>query len=218
MVTPPTAAPKRVARILVVEDEALIAMELSDRLTTLGYETCGPCARGEDALEIIKSHPPDLVLMDINLAGSFSGLDTAERLLKTHDVPVVFLTAYSDASLVERALKTEAYGFLIKPYQEREFQLTIEFALHRHAAQRETRELNAQLQTALSEVKTLEGLLPICGHCKKIRDEDQEWHGMEAFIAQRAAVSFSHSFCPDCFAAEMAAIPKAAPAELSLPA
>ena len=141
--------------------------------------------------------------MDINLAGTLNGLETAERLRDIIDLPVVFLTAYSDSNLIQRALRTEAYGYLIKPYREREMGLAIEFALHRHASQRQLRELNEQLQHALTEVKQLQGLLPICGHCKKIRDEEETWHGLEEFIATRAEVSFTHSFCPECFQAEM---------------
>jgi len=86
------------ARVFVVEDEALIAMELVDRLQELGYVVCGRALRGDQALERIPAAEPDLILMDINLGPGPSGIEVAERLRASSDVPVLFLTAYSDPS------------------------------------------------------------------------------------------------------------------------
>ncbi len=133
-------------RIFVVEDEALIAMELESRLESMGYEVVGTVARGEDAVEAVPAAAPDLVLMDIRLAGEMSGVDTASALSELVDVPVVFLSAFSDESLVRGALEVRPFGYLVKPFEERELHLTIQAALVHHR-------LEAQLKHALSSVE-----------------------------------------------------------------
>ncbi len=138
-VTPPT-------RVFIVEDEALIAMELSDRLTDLGYAVVGRASRGEQALEAIISSAPDVVLMDIRLAGSLTGIETAARLRSHLDVPVIFLSAYSDAELLRQAGEVQPFGYLVKPFEERELHATIEMALYRHRMERALRESHASLE------------------------------------------------------------------------
>src|SRR3954453_14789320 len=90
-------------RVLIVEDEALIAMEIADRLSSLGYTVCGSASRGEQALDEIQVTRPDLVLMDVRLAGKLTGIETAARLRETRGLPVIFLSAYSDADLLRQA-------------------------------------------------------------------------------------------------------------------
>ncbi len=129
--------PRPAARIFIVEDEALVAMELEDRLCGMGYEVCGRAARGAGAVDAIVRAEPDLVLMDIRLADDVTGIDVAEQLRVRSDVPVVFLTAYSDDDLTGRARRVQPFGFLVKPFQEREVRVNIEIALYKHAAERE---------------------------------------------------------------------------------
>ncbi|MCF7765048.1 MAG: response regulator [Verrucomicrobia bacterium] len=124
-----------IASIFLAEDEALIAMELAARLNSLGYAVCGTAARGEDLLRDILKTQTDLILMDINLAGELDGIDTASRLRQNHDLPVVFLTAYSDPNLLERAKQASPFGFLVKPYNESELNATIQIALHKHRSE-----------------------------------------------------------------------------------
>ena len=124
-----------IASIFLAEDEALIAMELAARLNSLGYAVCGTAARGEDLLRYILKTQTDLILMDINLAGELDGIDTASRLRQNHDLPVVFLTAYSDPNLLERAKQASPFGFLVKPYNESELNATIQIALHKHRSE-----------------------------------------------------------------------------------
>lgn len=118
-------------RVFVVEDEAVIAMDLRERLTALGYAVCGSAARGETAVDAIVDLRPDLVLMDVHLAGVMDGVEAAQRLRSRHDAPVVFLTAYADADVITRALQTSAYGYLVKPFEERELHATLQVALAR---------------------------------------------------------------------------------------
>lgn len=133
------------ASIYIVEDEAIIAMELTDQLRLLGYEVCGTVARGEKALVAMETRVPDLVLMDINLAGKLDGIETARRLREQHDVPVVFLTAFSDSSFVKRALKTSPFGYLVKPFEPRELNATLQMALAQHRLEKNLRESNEKL-------------------------------------------------------------------------
>ncbi len=140
-------------RIFMVEDEALIAMELRDHLQELGYEVCGHAARGEAALRLIPEANPDLVLLDINLGHGISGLEVAEQLHRDSDVPIVFLTAYSDAALTQRAAVTGSFGYLVKPYQPAALQANIEMALYKHDADRKLRTASRQLDAAVTALR-----------------------------------------------------------------
>lgn len=155
-------------RIYIVEDEALIAMEISDRLTQMGYDICGRAARGEQALEEIPRTHPDIVLMDIHLAGELTGIETTTRLRHLLDVPVIFLTAFSDASLLKEALDTEPFGYLVKPFEERELHATLQAALYKHRVEHQrmhARKLENQLQIAGSIAHEFNNLLQvITGH------------------------------------------------------
>jgi PAS domain S-box-containing protein len=124
----------RKARIMVVEDEALIALDLERRLRGLGYEVVGVADDFETAVETFTETPPDLCLVDINLRGSRDGVEVATELTRRRDVPVIFVTAYHDEETVRRASKVSPYGYLIKPYDDRTLAVNISIALERHAS------------------------------------------------------------------------------------
>ncbi|MCP4692982.1 MAG: response regulator [Desulfobacterales bacterium] len=128
------------ARILIVEDDAIISARLEGILMKLGYETLGVFMYGEDAVRKIDQVRPDLVLMDIYLAGEMNGVEAAGRIMEKYDVPVLYLTAYSDDELLRRARLTRPHGYLIKPIQDRELYAAIEMALRSH-------ELETRLKT-----------------------------------------------------------------------
>ncbi len=165
-------------RIYIVEDEALIAMEISDRLMQMGYDICGRATRGEQALEEIPQTHPDIVLMDIHLAGTLTGIETTTRLRPLLDVPVIFLTAFSDASLLKQALDTEPFGYLVKPFEERELHATLQAALYKHRVEHQrmhARKLENQLQIAGSIAHEFNNLLQvITGHLTLARMALQE--------------------------------------------
>ncbi|ERN41980.1 response regulator receiver protein [Rubidibacter lacunae KORDI 51-2] len=119
-------------KILIVEDEAVVSLDLSRRLQKMGYEIVGRVASGEAAIAAIEENPPDLALMDINLQGDMDGIETAERLYKEFDIPVIYLTAYAGESTLQRAKQTRPYGYILKPFKERELRATIEIAIARH--------------------------------------------------------------------------------------
>jgi signal transduction histidine kinase len=153
-------------RLYIVEDEALIAMELQDRLRALGYEIVGTAGRGEVATREIAAGSVDLVLMDVNLAGGMSGIEVAGCLRHDLQVGVIFLTAFSDAELLDRARQVEPYGYLVKPYEERELHATIQVALFKREAETERRRLNEErraLERRLLQAQKTESLGRMAG-------------------------------------------------------
>ena len=137
-------------RILVVEDEPIVGLDLQLRLGRMGYDVPAVVASGEEAIASARKTPPDLVLMDINLEGEMDGVEAADELARQH-VPVVYLTAYSNDQTLERAKITEPYGYLLKPIEERELQTTIEVAIYKHRAQEALRLAHDQLELRVAE-------------------------------------------------------------------
>jgi DNA-binding response OmpR family regulator len=120
-------------RVLIVEDETLIAEELKERLSRLGFSTIAAVDSAEEGIAIAIQELPDLVLMDIRLRGEKDGLHAAAEIRRQVDVPIVYLTAHSDQATVDRARQTEHDGYILKPFQRHELQSTIEVALQRRA-------------------------------------------------------------------------------------
>lgn len=192
-----TATP---ARVLIVEDEQIIALDLAQTLEDLGYRVAGVASRGDEAVVLAQSRQPDLVLMDIHLTGPTDGVTAAEKIRSTSGLPVVFITAFDDAKTIGRAKFTEPYGYLIKPFDTRELRVVIEMALYHHRMQREREELTRQLRDALHEISTLKDLLRMCSYCRRVADDEGQWHSVEAFLQQRTGTTVSHGICPDCLA------------------
>ncbi len=142
----------RRARILVVEDEALIAEEIAERLLQRGYEVVGGEATAEGAVRAARELAPDLVLMDIRLRGVADGIQAAERIALGAGIPIVYLTAHSDKATLDRAKKTAPFGYVLKPFQEQDLVVAIEIALQRHLVERRLRESEARYATTLSSI------------------------------------------------------------------
>ena len=121
------------SKILIVEDENIVALDIKRNLISEGYSVCGIIASGEAALDSFEELQPDLVLMDIKLQGRMDGIETAEQLRKKYHIPVVFLTAFADDETIERVKITEPFGYIIKPFTERELRTTIEMALYKYS-------------------------------------------------------------------------------------
>lgn len=128
------------ARILVVEDESIVALDIQDRLEAMGYEVPITVASGEKAIEQARLLHPDLVLMDIQLQGRMDGVEAADQIRQRFGIPVVYLTANADHPTVQRAKLTEPFGYVIKPFEERELHTTIEVALYKHQAEQRLKE------------------------------------------------------------------------------
>ncbi|MDD3247162.1 MAG: response regulator [Methanosarcina sp.] len=127
-------------RILIVEDEHIVAMGIKRMLKGLGYTVTGVASSGEDAISKAESTFPDLVLMDIMLKGELDGVEAAKEIKERFDVPVVYLTAYSDSNILERVKKTGPFGYIVKPFDEKDLHSNIEIALHRYRKEKENPE------------------------------------------------------------------------------
>ncbi len=126
--------------ILVVEDEGIIAMHLQHMLTGFGFKVPVTVETGPDALLVVEQSRPDLVLMDIQLRGEMDGIETARQIREQYDMPVIYMTAYSEDACLLEARQTEPYGYLVKPFQDRELRATIEMALFKHKIDHQLRE------------------------------------------------------------------------------
>lgn len=140
------------SRILVVEDETVIALHTQMQLQGLGYEPVGMANTGEQAIELAIRLRPDLVLMDIQLAGAVDGITAAQTIRERHALPVVFVTAYSADDVLERALLSEPYGYILKPYSERELRTVLEMALYKHRTEVQLRDALQHTQTILDQM------------------------------------------------------------------
>lgn len=118
------------AKILIVEDELIPAANIARNLKKKGYTVMTLMKSGQAALELIAQDPPDLVLMDIHLQGEMDGIETVQAMMKHYKIPVIYLTAYSDPTTLERAQKTQPYGYLVKPFNIQKIYEMIEAALH----------------------------------------------------------------------------------------
>ncbi|MCX6182952.1 MAG: response regulator [Bacteroidetes bacterium] len=130
-------------RVLVVEDENIVAKDIQMSLEKMGYNVIGTASSGEKALEILKENQPSIILMDIMLKGKMSGIDTAEIVKNEYDLPIIFLTAYADESTLSKAKITEPYGYILKPFKEIDLHTSIEMALYKH---KKTMELKKEVK------------------------------------------------------------------------
>ena len=128
------------AKILVVEDERIIASGIKKDLESMGYVVTDIASSGLQAIEKAGNEIPDLVLMDIVLKGDMDGIEAANEIINLYNVPIIYLTAYADEEILERAMVTEPYGYLIKPFNDSELKANIEMALYKHKAELERKE------------------------------------------------------------------------------
>ncbi len=140
------------SRILIVEDEGIIAKDIQSTLNRLGYSVIGIASSGEEAIKKAMEIHPDIVLMDIVLEGAMDGVEAAGYIHDHFDIPVVYLTAYSDDATLQRAKITEPFGYILKPFHEKELYTTIEMALYKHTMQRKLKESEQWLATTLKSI------------------------------------------------------------------
>jgi len=191
--------PTAKTRILIVEDEAIVACDLQSRLESFGYEVVGTAVSGEQAVKLAAETSPDLVLMDIQLRGQWDGIQVAEKLRAGNRVAIIFLSAHSTEDMLQRAKLTEPFAYLLKPYQERELKISIDVAMYKRQAERVRDELILRLEKALAEVKTLRGLIPICAWCSKIRSDEGFWLSVDQYLRANTEAACTHGICPDCY-------------------
>jgi len=190
---------KNKARILIVDDEPINIMIAERILQKNGYETIS-VNHGNDALEILQTKPVDLILLDIMMP-DINGFEVCGKLMqngKTKDIPVIFLTAVTDKESIIKGFEVGGKDYLTKPFNTTELVARVKTHVDLKLARDSQEKLIKELKSALDEIDTLSGLLPICSHCKKIRDDSGYWQGVEQYIAARSDAQFSHGICPDC--------------------
>lgn len=138
-------------RILIVEDEVIVALDIESKLQDMGYEVVAAVNNGADAIEVANSERIDIALMDINIQGDLDGIETAQHILETHDIPFVFLTAYSNSDVFERSKEIAPYGYLLKPFEQKELQVGLDLALHKHDLDVKIRGKNRELEGKIKE-------------------------------------------------------------------
>ena len=185
-------------RILVVEDETVVAMDIANTLRKLGYEVTDTVPSGEQALDSLKENRPDLIFMDIGLKGEMDGIETAAQIRSLYSIPVIFLTAFVDEKTLDRAKGTVPAGYITKPFEENDLRIAVEVGLYRARLENQREVLIKDLQEAMSKIKTLSGLIPICAWCKKIRDDQGYWQTVEQYVKEHSQAEFTHGMCPEC--------------------
>jgi PAS domain S-box-containing protein len=139
-------------QILIVEDEVITAMDIQRRLINLGYKVPIIVCSGEEAIEKVKENKSDLVLMDISLNGGMDGIEAASKIHSFSDIPVIYLTAYSDDETLHRAKITEPYAYMEKPFKDRDLQLNLEIAFYKHTMEKKLKEKNQWLVSVIESI------------------------------------------------------------------
>jgi putative two-component system response regulator len=152
------------AHILVVEDEAVVAMDIEAALQSMDYEVAGTAATGEEAIAKALESRPDVVLMDIRLRGEMDGIEAAGRIRAQAAIPIIYLTAFADDELLARAKLTEPFGYILKPFETRELRSNIEMALYKQAMENKLRESYARLE------RNLEGTVEVISQLVVLRN------------------------------------------------
>ena len=184
-------------KILIVEDEGIVAKDLETTLIRMGHFVVANVISGEEAIQAAAKKHPDLILMDIVLKGRIDGVETTRKILELVDIPVIYVTAYTEDYILERAIGTIPYAVIIKPVDTMELKIAINLARERHEEEKKKRQYINQLES-FKKTKTLSGFLPICAGCKRIRDVHGDWKLIETYITERCEVKFSHGLCPNC--------------------
>ena len=140
------------AKLLIVEDEGIVALNIQRRLEGLGYCIVASVSSGEEAIAAAEQMNPDLVLMDIKLEGGIDGIEAAAQIRSRFQIPIVYLTAYTNEETFNRAKLTEPYGYILKPFEARDLATTIEVALYKHQMEQELREREQWLATTLKSI------------------------------------------------------------------
>ncbi|PWC31068.1 response regulator [Azospirillum sp. TSO35-2] len=179
------------ARILVVEDDRIVARDIQQQLARMGHTVVGLSASGEDAIRIAGSQQPDLVLMDIRLDGEMDGIEAARRIRDQHHIPIVFLTAYANDETVHRASLTEPFGYLLKPFEEPQMRTVIQMALYKHASDAKLRMGERRYAATLASIR--DGVILCDNHARidfmnRVAETMTGWSAVEAVGQPLAAV------------------------------
>lgn len=166
------------ANIMIVDDEVVVLTQLGECLEVMGHKVVGEATSGEEAVTLAQNSNPDLILMDIKMPGKFDGIEAAEKIKAEQEIPLIFLTAYSENEFIERAKKVGPFGYLIKPFQRDEIKAAVEIALYKNEMDKrslQSRATHRELpKTSLVgiTIDRLSGSLPLVYHRSDIKEEE----------------------------------------------
>lgn len=185
-------------RVLIAEDERIVALALGELLTGMGYRIVGNVATSDEVVRLAREIRPDVVLMDISLEGTPDGIFAADLIQSAGLAPVVFLTAYSDSGTLRRAGEVQPYGYLLKPLQERELRVSLELAVARFRAERNL-DSGAEQGAAASQIGGLQGSVAVCSWCGQIRTDAGLWISpSDEALGSTSGAEVTHVMCPKC--------------------
>ncbi len=189
---------------LIVDDDPLVCEMIEGILEEIGCKVIGRANSGYDAIKLTKLLEPDVVIMDINMP-ELDGIEASKIINDCCATPIVVLTAYESQDLISQVTTVGVSAYLVKPPNRGDLERAITVAIARFKDIQALRQLNEQLnkknkelENALAQVKLLSGLLPICMHCKRIRNDTGYWQEVEQYIREHSEVDFSHGLCPSC--------------------
>jgi len=167
---------KRCDKIMVVEDEWIVADQLCNNLKDLGYMVCATASTGDEAIKNVQENNPDLILMDIVLKNKMDGIEAAEQITSQFNIPVIYLTSYTDKEYIERAKQTKPFGYLVKPFKQGELHANIEMALHKHRLEKEIKDyLERLIKCYRGTIESVSGAIELRGpytpgHHRRVAD------------------------------------------------
>lgn len=197
----PSAKSPNPMKVLVVEDDPVVRRILEDLLTRWQYEV-EVTTNGEQAMKALQNEsPPRLAIIDWQMPG-MDGVELccrARHQLKLSPLYMILLTIRGGKANIVQGLEAGADDYITKPFDQEELKARVQVGARVVHLQMELAERVRELEAALAHVKQLQGLLPICCYCKKIRDDRNYWHEVEAYIAQHSQAKFTHGICPECY-------------------
>lgn len=188
-------------RVLIAEDDAVSRRILETLLRKWGYEITSTLD-GEAAWEVLQGpNPPSLAILDIMMPG-IDGLELCRRLRQSpSSIPpyIILLSATHGVREIVKGIEAGADDYLTKPYDREELRVRMQVGARIIELQTKLAERVQQLEVALNHVKQLEGILPICSYCKKIRNDSNSWQNVDSYVADHSQAEFSHGICPSCY-------------------
>ncbi|MDP3483900.1 MAG: response regulator, partial [Methanobacteriaceae archaeon] len=167
-------------KVMVVEDESIVAIDISQRLDSLGYEVSATVSSGEKAIEMAEKTKPDIILMDIVLKGNIDGIEAAEVIGEKFKIPIVYLTAYSDEKTLKRAKYTGPFGYIIKPFEDRELHSVIEVALYKNEMDTRLKESEEKYRIIVNSMQDILFTLDLDERCTMISENQIKRYGVRA--------------------------------------
>jgi DNA-binding NarL/FixJ family response regulator len=192
---------ERLLQVLLIEDNPGDARLIREMLAEVKgapfiFNRAESLAKGREFLDEVRA---DVILLDLSLPDSHGSETLARMLAVAPEIPIVVMTGLDDEIVAMTAVRSGAQDYLLKGQTDGNLLVrAIRYAIERKAAEAEREELISKLQDALAKIKSLQGLLPICASCKKIRDDKGYWNQIESYISAHSEAEFSHGICPDC--------------------